>query len=223
MTAARETVLAAVRRRVQGDDRAAAARARLAAPPPGPLPKRAQISGEPAVERFIDEAARAGAEIDRLASAADIPAFVARYLAARNLPACVRVSDDPLLINAAAWDTGAPSLRVLRGAPSADDMVSVSAAFAGAAETGTLVLRADAENPGALASLPPHHIAVLCAGRVMGSYEQTWAALRRAGLPRTVLWVTGPSRTADIEQTLLMGAHGPQSLQILILGRADDT
>lgn len=220
MTGARDAVLGAVARAVRGRDRKAAAQARIRAHPAGPLPARARCAGEAAAARFIEEAEKVSAKVARLESAADIPAFTARYLAGHNLPGRVRVSDDPVLAGA-GWEAGAPALEILRGPAAPEDTAAVSAAFAGAAETGTLVLRADARNPGALASLPPHHIAVLPADRIMGSYEETWDMLRREPHPRAAVWVTGPSRTGDIEQTLLMGAHGPRHLQILILGRAD--
>ena len=109
------------------------------------------------------------------------------------------------------------------------DTVGLSRAFAGVAETGTLVFLSGPDNPTTVNFLPPTHIAVLRAGDLAGSYEQVWARVRaesgenaeKTQLPRTVNWITGPSRTADIEQTLLLGAHGPQRLHIVVVD--DDT
>jgi L-lactate dehydrogenase complex protein LldG len=92
------------------------------------------------------------------------------------------------------------------------------------------MLMSGPESPTTLNFLPQLHIVVLPAARIVGCYEDAFARLRaaRAGgsgggspegmMPRVVNWITGPSRTADIEQTLLLGVHGPRQLQILILG-----
>ena len=75
--------------------------------------------------------------------------------------------------------------------------------------------------PTTLNFLPETHVVVLRADQVVGPYEEAWDLLRSArgaaGLPRTVNFVTGPSRTADIEQTIQMGAHGPRRLCILLV------
>ena len=99
--------------------------------------------------------------------------------------------------------------------------MSFTGSFAGVAETGTLVLLSGPESPTTLNFLPDVHIALLFTDRVVGSYEDVWARLRaRDGatvMPRVVNWITGPSRTADIEQTLLLGAHGPRRLHIILV------
>ncbi len=80
------------------------------------------------------------------------------------------------------------------------------------------------ENPTTLNFLPDNHIVVLDAGDLVGDYESFWTALRgtlgKGVLPRTVNWITGPSRSADIEQTMFLGAHGPRRLHIVLIGAA---
>ena len=95
----------------------------------------------------------------------------------------------------------------------------------GFAETGTLMMTSGPDHPSTLNFLPETHIVVLPAERIGGAYEEGWAHLRAEGgpdadasfMPRTVNLVTGPSRTADIEQTIALGAHGPRRLHIVIV------
>ena len=78
------------------------------------------------------------------------------------------------------------------------------------------------DNPTTLNFLPEHHVVVVSAKDIAGNYETVWDALRKkfgAELPRTVNWITGPSRSADIEQVHLHGAHGPKGLHVLVVGK----
>jgi L-lactate dehydrogenase complex protein LldG len=115
-----------------------------------------------------------------------------------------------------------PHLERLEGPSVGRDAVSVSHAFAGVAESGTLVLASGPDNPTTLNFLPDTHIVMLTADDVAGDYETVWARMRErygaGALPRTTNLVTGPSRSADIEQTLILGAHGPRALHILVVG-----
>jgi L-lactate dehydrogenase complex protein LldG len=91
-----------------------------------------------------------------------------------------------------------------------------------AAETGTLLLVSGADNPTTLNFLPEAHTVLIAASDIVGSYEEAFDRLRaihgEGYLPRTVNLISGPSRTADIEQTIVRGAHGPSRLHVLILG-----
>ena len=96
--------------------------------------------------------------------------------------------------------------------------MSVQHGFAAVAETGTLMLPSAPDRPTTLNLLPDTAIVVLAANRVVGPYEDAWDLLREAGgMPRNVMLVTGPSRSADIEQTLELGAHGPRRLHIVLV------
>jgi len=95
----------------------------------------------------------------------------------------------------------------------------LSRAVAGVAETGTVLHASGAANPSTLVCLPEAHGIVVTRDRIVGAAEQAWRLMAGGGplnMPRAVHWITGPSRTADIEQTLLMGAHGPRRLHVLI-------
>ncbi|MSO80599.1 MAG: lactate utilization protein C [Alphaproteobacteria bacterium] len=162
------------------------------------------------------------ATVTEVADMASVPAAVADYLRRENLPARAVMAPDPAL-DAAPWaETGMLSIR--RGKPTESDEVSVTSAFAGIAETGTLVMLSGKEHPSTLNFLPETHIVVLSADRVVGTYEDVWDRIRRKmggavpRLPRTVNLVTGPSRSGDIQQTLLLGAHGPRRLHIVLVG-----
>jgi L-lactate dehydrogenase complex protein LldG len=109
-------------------------------------------------------------------------------------------------------------LSVRAGRAEGSEQVSLTHAFAGIAETGTLLLRSGPDAPTTLNFLPDTNIVLIEAGRIVGAYEEAWALLRQAGpIPRTVNFITGPSRSADIEQTLQLGAHGPRRLHILLI------
>ncbi|HSB61184.1 MAG TPA: LUD domain-containing protein, partial [Vicinamibacteria bacterium] len=89
-----------------------------------------------------------------------------------------------------------------------------------AAETGTLVLESDRERHRLASLVPTAHVALLEAGRIRRTLGEVLRALGeqgRDGLSRTVTFVTGPSRTSDIELTLAIGVHGPAELQVVIV------
>ena len=154
--------------------------------------------------------------VARVATEQDIPAEVARYLAAENLPAELTVAPDASL-DAIPWETR-PLLQIRRGRAETHDAVSLTPCLAGVAETGTLMLASGPGTPTTLNFLPDTHIVVLHAGQVVASYEDGWDLLRQRGaLPRTVNLITGPSRTGDIEQRIQLGAHGPRRLHIVLV------
>lgn len=194
--------------------------ARIAGHPAGVIPARGQGEAAQRLATFRDEVLRAGATLADVANAAEVPAEVARYLRDSNLPATLRRGDD------ARWEAmpwGDTTLEISRGASDGRDLNALSAAFAGIAETGTLTLFSGTDNPTTLNFLPDNHIVVVFAEDVVGDLEAAFAKLRaRFGeaMPRTVNFVTGPSRSADIEQTLLFGAHGPRRLHVVVVGGA---
>ena len=220
----REAVLNKVRRALgASDDDAARKRAvaeRLGAPKPNVVPARGQRDREGRIALFCELAEAAAASVERIASTDDVPAAMAALLRERNLPATFRTGADPA-IESLPWER-APQLTRLIGASEGRDAVSLSHAFAGVAESGTLVLLSGPDNPTTLNFLPDTHIVMVAADDIAGDYETVWTRLRdahgRHKAPRTVNLVTGPSRSADIEQKLILGAHGPRALHILVVG-----
>ena len=221
---ARDIVLGKVRRALgkTGDEaeRKRAVAERLDDPKPNTIPMRGQRDREGRIALFREMAERVSATVERLASPEDVPAAIASYLRGHNLPMQLRAGSDPAL-SALPWERE-PHLERLEGASDGRDAVSMSHAFGGVAESGTLVLLSGPDNPTTLNFLPDTHIVMLRADDVAGDYETVWRRIRerfgKGALPRTVNLITGPSRSADIEQTLILGAHGPRALHILVVG-----
>lgn len=183
------------------------------------IPMRGSLDKAQRVDLFVQEATRVNATVVRVGSFDDVPDQVSAYLREHQLPAKIKIAPHHSL-KSLDWQQKT-SLMVDEGRGKGDDGVSVSVAYGGVAETGTLVMSSGPQTPTSLNFLPLDHIVVLEADRIAGDYEAVWERLRaqsgQGKLPRTVNWITGPSRTADIEQTLLLGAHGPQRLHILIV------
>lgn len=180
----------------------------------GPIPERAQGAGEEVRARFVAAAEQASAEVVEIDGLGSLPALVARVCGEQGC-APEAVIAPAAGLGALDWD-GA-GLAVAARAARGDDRVGVGQAFCGVAETGTLALRSGAESPVTLGFLPDVHVVALAEQDLVGGYEQVWQRLRAVGdMPRTVNWITGPSRSADIEQTIQVGAHGPLRLVIAL-------
>jgi L-lactate dehydrogenase complex protein LldG len=194
-------------------------RHRLVTHPSGTIPARALGNHEACLTLFQGMMASQGAEVARVNDPAGVVKAIAAYLATHELPADLRISEEPVLVTL-PWLL-APKLTQSYGEPSPSDKIGLSRAIAGVAETGTLFLVSGAGNPISLNFLPETHIVMVDEGDIVGSYEEAWDRLRglygEATLPRTVNWISGPSRTADIEQTIVRGAHGPKRLFVVIL------
>ena len=221
---ARATLFASIRQSlgVTGDEpaRRAAVADRLKQHPRGVIPARGQLPPQERVKLFAEMVEAAAGTAATLPSADDVPAAVAALLRRHNLPMQVRRGDDPRLA-ALPWDKER-TLEVSTGASDGHQLVSVSHAFAGVAETGTLVMASGPDNPTTLNFLPDTHIVVVDAKDIAGDYETVWARVREKfgieALPRAINLITGPSRSADIAQILILGAHGPRRLHVLIVG-----
>lgn len=235
MTGTRNDILGDIRRSLGrggpiDGERAAALRERMAKPRRNLIPARADLPQAEMVDLFQTMAEGVFTTVDRVADMGAVPEALTDYLKRENLPAQVVMAPDASL-DSAPWDNQ-PLLEIRRGVPVEADMVSVTSAPAAVAETGTLAMFSGAGHPSTLNFLPETHVVVLPASRVAKTYEDVWDLIRQRmadgqneldGLPpRTVNFITGPSRSGDIEQTLLLGAHGPRRLHIILVDD-DDT
>ena len=207
---AREHILARVRRATGGGD---AATVDARAGQPAPVPDGARTEGEARVARFVEKAKAVDATVSRLASLDELPRALGEELRARNLPAAIRTGADPL------FDRDWGGIERSIGPGRMDEPATLSRAQLAMAETGTMLLASGAENPVTLTFLGETHFVVVRAEDIKAGFEDMWAEWRARGLdPRTVNLVTGPSRSADIGQTLQLGAHGPVAMHIFVVG-----
>jgi L-lactate dehydrogenase complex protein LldG len=217
----KDAVLNAIRRGLRRgalpDDQAAMLRGRLEQHPRQLIPARSRLPHGEQVDLFVANVEKEFGTITRVADDGAVPGAVADYLAAQNLPGVLVMAPHPAL-RAIDWSVR-PLLEIREGRAEGTDMVSVQHAFAAIAETGTLMFPSAAERPTTLNILTDTEIVVLRASRVVGAYEEAWDLLRSeiGAMPRNVMLVTGPSRSADIEQALELGAHGPRRLHVVLV------
>ncbi len=218
---ARDAVLGRARKALGKGDRAGAhadAQAYIAARVHGPRP----AMPVDLVSRFMKRATDMESSVERLADRGDVPAAVARYVDALVLPPALAPQKSHAGVcwpEFADLDWGAAGLAIEARPTAGDDRLGITGAFCGIAETGTLVVLTGAHTPTATTLLPDTHIAVVHADRIVSGMEEAFALIRseRGTLPRAVNMISGPSRTGDIEQTIVLGAHGPFRVHILVL------
>ena len=143
-----------------------------------------------------------------------MPAAVARYLdglgIARQAIAWRSLQDLP-------WQEGGIAVEFRK--PVNEDLVGITGCFCAIAETGTLMLLSGPDTYSSAALLPETHIALLPVSRILGSMEEAFALAKkeRGELPRATNFISGPSRTGDIEQTIVLGAHGPYRVHVVLI------
>jgi L-lactate dehydrogenase complex protein LldG len=212
---ARRNILARIRA-AQGREAEPAASEReaaadyLARHPHGPRPPMP----DDLVTRFIDEAQKMASTVDTVDALSDVPAAAHRYLTQHGLP-----------VQAIAWQTlqdlawAEAGLTVEFRKPQDSDVVGITGCFCATAETGTLVLLSGPQTYASAGLLPETHIVIVPASRIVAGHEEAFGLIRteRGELPRAVNFISGPSRTGDIEQTIVLGAHGPYRVHAIVV------
>ena len=218
---ARSAILARIRRAqghggsAPGEVERSEIEAYIRAHPRGPIPRVT----EDAVARFRARAESMQSTTELVADIGEAPAAVGRYLSAEGLPlaGCVWPALASLDWRGAGLDLAA---REAHG----EDAVGVTGAFAAIAETGTLMLVSGADTPASVSLLPETHVAIVRAGRIVKHMEDAWELARAelGQLPRAVNFISGPSRTGDIEQVIILGAHGPYRVHLILVDERPD-
>jgi L-lactate dehydrogenase complex protein LldG len=176
------------------------------------------------VARFMQRATDMESTVARIADRRGIPASVARYLDALELApalAAQRSWQGVCWPELADLDWAGAGLAIEPRPTTGADKLGITGAFCAIAETGTLVLLSGALTPTGTMLLPDTHVAIVSAARIVAGMEEAFALVRseRHPMPRAVNLVSGPSRTGDIEQTIVLGAHGPYRVHILVVDR----
>ena len=217
----REAILGRIRQNISGSEntssRQTAVDERLSRHPRNTVPERGQQNMDGRANLLKEILTGQSASLAEVNSLDEIPAEIADYLRQHNLaPELKTGAEGPL----AGLDWQGANLETSSGRAEAGTETACSMAFRAAAESGTLILHSGAENPTTLNFMPDNHIIVIHSKDILASYEDSWDSLREAfpdGPPRAVNFVSGPSRTGDIEQTILLGAHGPRRLHVIIV------
>jgi L-lactate dehydrogenase complex protein LldG len=202
---------------VSEEKRRAAVKARLERPPVGILPK-GPTTRIKKINRFIEKVEASQASILQVTKRG-LAKAISEWLRDHNLPAEIRMGSDERLD--VIRKEGATSLTIADGPSDGEDLTGVSHGECGFVETGTIAMLSGKDNPTTINFLPENHIIILNQSDILSHYEEIWPRLREkygaGSMPRALNLITGPSRSADIEQTLLLGAHGPVRLHVLLV------
>lgn len=212
---ARESILARIRAR-QGKPAAhtvaerEAVRSHIQAHPGSPRPR---MEWDPAA-RFRERALGLASTVDEVEARVAVPAAVARYLKAGTLPLTA-----VCWAEFAALDWRVAGVEIAVREARETDLVGITGAFCAIAETGTLMTVSGPQTPATVSLFPETHIAIVSASRIVRGMEEALQLARSelGELPRAVTFISGPSRTADIEQTVTLGAHGPYRVHVILV------
>lgn len=214
MNATRERILEAVRRSLRRagplpESVRAGLDHRLATPSPNLKP----ALGEDSVSLFVRKANAVHTRISMVPTLAGVSEVVVRHIERHGLDDAIVVAPG---LEGVQWSN---RLAVERRAARGSDRLGVTGAFAGIAETGSVMLLSGPESPTTLNFLPEDHIVVLRESRIVAHPEDAWALLReeRESMPRTVNLICGPSKTGDVELEILEGAHGPRRFHVVVV------
>ncbi len=201
------------------DERLQLANKHISSHPRGIVPDTLSKTRRSPLAVFCEKALQSQASLKKVKSYARVGPAILDYLRQQNLPKQIRMGKERRLAKLIWGKNGAPEISI--GASEGRDLVSLSHAMGAACETGTLFLGSGPDNPSTLNFLPETHIVVVNRKDIRKSYEGMWKMIRRkfgkGQMPRTINLITGPSRSADIEQTLILGAHGPLRLHIIVV------
>lgn len=166
------------------------------------------------VQRFIERAQRVAMTLEQLDSLDAVPAAVVRYMEKLGI-------SQPLYLSGPLQSLPWPAQLSLRtGKADEQAVISVTTCVAAIAETGSIVCTSSADTPVTQYFAPEDHIVIVQRNQIVRYLEDAWAILRTKyanDWPRTVNLITGPSRTADVDQIVQIGVHGPRRVHVLLV------
>ncbi len=206
---ARETILSKIRAATDSSDFESAPDFSIALPQPDyPFDIEANKTGQ-----FVEMLVQVHGTWEILANLGDVPDSATHYLIKAGAKLRAAIATDPKLTQL-DWADLVVEPRPARKS----DRTSITLAFAGIAETGTIAMVSSARSPVTLNFLPEINIVVLLESRLVATMEQFWPMMKVIkAQPRAINFITGPSKTADIEQTIVYGAHGPRHFHVIIV------
>ena len=177
----------------------------------GPIPDFSASADK----HFMSKISNAAATVTTVSHYSDLSTAIDNYLSANDIDKKLVVAASKELSKIEWQQDISTEYRIAK----ATDATSLCHAYAGVAETGSLVLCSSKESPVSLNFLPDNCICVLEQKRIYRNIEDIWDLIRKElkQTPRTINFITGPSRTADVEQTIQLGAHGPRRLHVIII------
>jgi len=167
------------------------------------------------IDQFCDKHTAVHGTIDIVATRRAAPKAVNDFLEQHELPTQLVMGNTELL-NCIDWPN---EWQIERRSACKTDRVSVTDAICAIAETGTLVMVSSPQVSSTHLYVPENHIVILDAGQLVRHLEDAFRLLgkHRSGKARGIHLVTGPSKTADVEQTIQYGAHGPRRVHIVLI------
>jgi len=211
MSAARDQILAAVRKAKEPAPKTNAGPGRQALLPPKFVREARDLS-----ELFLEKLTAAAATYAVLDRASEIPQHLVAWLKTEKLSDVPIVLAEEPQLRALDWAGAGIAARHDKPDILAPSTI-VSAAFAGVAETGSIALLTNADSRPSHNLLADTHVVVLSRSQIAASFEDVWRAVRVQGLPRSLAFITGASRTADIEMTIELGVHGAVRMHVILL------
>ena len=191
---------------------------RQAGQPPPPLPTIYLRPSRPNLSTFFACIERLNGKTLKAASPAEAKEYVAALVKGKRAVASNSTVLHDSGISALAEVTCAGTDKTKLRTLCAESDIGISSADYGLADTGTLVMFSSRQEPRMISLLPPLHIAIVPESRIIGNLDELLTLLPTpAERSSSMVLITGPSRTGDIEQILVRGVHGPGELHVVVI------
>lgn len=191
------------------------------------IPERAKGSAQERLDAFNFLAQMLSTTIEFVDKIDDVPQTVSRYLRENQLPQEVFLSDEEIVTETLWGETAGLKTSQGKSSRETDGGVAVTGCDGALAEIGAFFFFSKEERPGGYNLMPDRQIIVMTEDQITGGYEDIWALARKeygpGNMPRAVTIIAGPSRTADIQKTMVLGAHGPRAVHCIIVGKGRPT